>query len=233
MARPGRTFDAHVMVGTNAWLIDLTPEVTSLNVNGSTNITRQPGLGRRFEAATFNTGTHVIDVPTLYVGEESEALRMRQGSGDTPWVCVADPAVGLMYAMQGLLTGLPENAPTSDVIATAINFPQADRMIAQYKAGAQTEFSLADGTESMPIGAIEIGDSVILVVTSLTGAPGAGYSVTVDGRQTQMITVPGIWDLGKATAADASPTISVPDAEMDSADDTLKGFVLIGKEVGA
>ena len=227
MARVGRTFDAAVMVGMSNWLIDMTQEVTALNVNGSANITRQPGLQRRYEAATVQSGTHVINIPTMYVGDETEQLRARQGLGLKPWIIVADARGGLMYAMTTVLTGVPENAPSNDVISTSLDFPQEDRFFAGGQSGAATAFSLVNEAEEGDVGDIEVGDDVFLVVSGFTGD---AVDVTVSGFRAQNVGSPGIHYLGEARTASASATVSAPTADI-TGQDRIDGYVLIGKEV--
>lgn len=234
MARPGRTIDAHVMVGTDDWLIDLTPEVTALNVNGSTNVTRQPGLGRRYEAATFNTGTHSIDIPTLYVGTESDALYGYQDDDVEPWVVVFDPEVDLVYAMDAVLTGLPENAPTSDVIATSINFPQADRFFAD-GAGVVVDWDFTATDVSEPVGAISAGKDVFLVVTAW--ASDVSATVTIGDGTTDLtqdaVDGPGVYHVGAVgtTAIGSTGVITVPSSTF-SGTEAASGYVLVAEEVG-
>lgn len=224
----GRTFDLYVYVATGNYLIDLTPKAMSADVPGSANITRQAGLQRRYENATFHTATHSISIPSIYVGTETDALSARQGSGDTPWVCIIDDDDELFFAQESLLTGVPENAPTSDVIVTSVTFPQANRMITSDASGSVNSFSLADSAESASISPLAVGDHVLLVVNEFTGD---AIDVTVSGLAAQNIGGVGVWSLGEVTTAQATATVSVGSADLTSAE-TLSGFVLIGKETG-
>ena len=231
MAAPGRTFDAHLIVGTDDWVVDLTNDVASLSVNGDASITQQAVLGIRAESALANSAGHMVDVGTAYVGVNTELLRDQFGAtSGMPWVAVFDDETDLVYVMQGLLTGLPEAAPTNDAITTTFGFPQADRFFADGAATAR-DFDFTSSDRQEPVGDIADEAGIFVVVTewSITG----NTVVTVgDGTTDETVTVsgPGIYFAGKASAAISGATVSVP-AGTFSGNNTGAGYVLAAQEV--
>ena len=233
MAAPGRTFDAHLIVGTDRWIVDLTNDVASLSVNGDASITQQAVLGIRAESALANSAGHMVDVGSAYVGVNTELLRAEFGADSgMPWVCVFDEEIDLVYVMEGLLTGLPEAAPTNDAITTTFGFPQADRFFAD-GAGVARDFDFTSSDISEPVGDVADDSGIFVVVTQWSTT--SATTVTVgDGTTDLTVTVrrPGIYFAGKANAAIASGTISIPASTFSSAQ-TGSGYVLAAQEVDA
>ena len=234
MAAPGRTFDAHLIVGTDRWIVDLDERrCVSLSVNGDASITQQAVLGVRAESALANSAGHMVDVGSAYVGVNTELLRAEFGDDSgMPWVCVFDEEIDLVYVMEGLLTGLPEAAPTNDAITTTFGFPQADRFFAD-GAGVARDFDFTSSDISEPVGDVADDSGIFVVVTQWSTT--SATTVTVgDGTTDLTVTVrrPGIYFAGKANAAIASGTITIPAATFSSAE-TGAGYVLAAQEVDA
>ena len=223
MALPGRTFDGTVLVGTDSWAIDMTNAVNSMSVTNEVNNTRQPVMGRRAEDAINQSTTHTVDLSAVYVGPETEMLRARQGVREYPWVCAFDEAVGMSTVINALLTGVPENAPTSEAIVTAISFPQAEWAYGSYAIGSVTKFRLVSGTASAPVGNIAAGKHAFLIVNEFNGD---ALDVTVSGATAVNVGSVGIHYLGEYATASATSTVSATGSDLTS-DDVVAGYVLI------
>ena len=163
----------------------------------------------------------------------TELLRAEFGDDSgMPWVCVFDEEIDLVYVMEGLLTGLPEAAPTNDAITTTFGFPQADRFFAD-GAGVARDFDFTSSDISEPVGDVADDSGIFVVVTQWSTT--SATTVTVgDGTTDLTVTVrrPGIYFAGKANAAIASGTISIPASTFSSAQ-TGAGYVLAAQEVDA
>ena len=224
----GRTFDIKVELGTDAWLIDFTDASAGANVQPSVANTQNPILGRRDENAVNHSATHVINLPTVYVGDETDALRLRQGSRDTPWLVIYDPLADTEMAivMSTILTGVGENAPTTDVIVTPLTFPQHDRM---FVGRDVIPFNFNSAGKSKTLRDIAA-DEVVFVIFQNIDVAGA-YSLAGANIPSRAADAKGVLLARDKGTAASSPTFS--QTVNFTGNNENSGIILICKEVGA
>ena len=237
----GRTYDVEVFVGTGDWLTDMTDAVNSVNVAGTTNVTRNPVLGRREENALFHTGTHSVSLPQCYVGAETDALRSRQGGGPARIAVLeggfstdADENNQMAYIMDCILTGLPESSPTTDAITTALTFPQADKMWAAQggNGGASARcvyaWSFATSNKSITLRNLTADEAVFCIFAKVEDAGAYTFpgGINVGNRTVGDVGIEMIRAAGTAATAPAfTKTANL------AANKTNSGYLIIAEEV--
>ena len=233
MPPAGRTFDLHVFVGDDDFLIDFSEVFRGGSIVGSMEGERAPFNHNRYSKYVPTAAGADPELAAIYTGDQTDALRNRLPFDDDspPWGVFVDGKGAFFYCMGVFIPGLPETGPSTGILVEALPMraSSARNGYAFAHARAVTPFRFSSTDDSESIGNCDEGDEVFLVVSKVTGNP-AAQTFNVAGEDRTGVDAPGIWHIGSLANNVASASVSIP-AHLP-AGQVIEGFALVGEKLG-